>query len=63
MNTVISTTGRTSRINRKARLAADLAVRMEENNRRHAARVAAYIAEKKSEGQPWHSTPRIHRHA
>lgn len=62
MNTLItSTVGRSSHIARKARLSVDLAVRMEENNRRYAAKVAAAIAEKKSKGEIWYNTPRITR--
>lgn len=58
---IIATVGRNSRIVRKARLAADLAVRMEENNRSDAANVAAHIAEMKSKGRPWHTAPRIQK--
>lgn len=58
---IIATVGRNSRIARKVRIATDLAVRMEENNRRKAAKVAEHIAEMKSQGRPWHTTPRIQK--
>lgn len=58
---IIATVGRNSRIVRKARRATDLAVRMEENNLRHAKKEADRIKLAKAEGRTWHNTPRIQK--